>query len=463
MSWRKKSKVILAMVLLVTVVMSSTSVVGATSQPTEKAASTKPSNQVNMYSLPTSKKADEVWKQLQQGKSPKELGLISAQQHAPKQKNLKEMEREAAQSKQTYPVKMNPSTQAPGEKWSSPPFDKVFENITFDECIDHLQGKGGKWIKNHYASCQIVTVKQDPLFPLQGPLLFRLTILGHGSYGERKVSYEYQIDDIKHGYEGIPGDTGWWENADISVDLLCNGTSNNPDCIGDQGPTTRSVSEWRENPRATEAFTSNEPPPTLENVERVSYMDIRPKVTLNPPGLFQPRSTEGFTQKVRADSADYMLRKKAAIFAEATPVFYYQESDPYFDIMDPAFEHHKQAMTDPQKTFPPREGKKIPGQSAPLTRLYPQLDPVQAGRNKYTKDIACADLRKTLPEDPRQKGEQCDEFPFASTYEGAGKGDGNFSVRYIPGDANNAHGRWLNAWYSYDRILHKDQFYIGFR
>ncbi|WP_429877068.1 NucA/NucB deoxyribonuclease domain-containing protein [Fictibacillus sp. NRS-1165] len=37
-------------------------------------------------------------------------------------------------------------------------------------------------------------------------------------------------------------------------------------------------------------------------------------------------------------------------------------------------------------------------------------------------------MRKTLTYDPSERGEQCDEFPFASTYEGAGKGDGNFSV-----------------------------------
>ncbi|GGE16017.1 hypothetical protein GCM10011571_17040 [Marinithermofilum abyssi] len=169
---RKKSacqQVVLAIVLLITAVISPSVVLGDNSQPTEKATSTKPSNQVNMYILPTSdsKKADEVWKQLQQGKSPKELGLISAQQHTPQQKNLKEMEREAAQSKQTYPVKMNPSTQAPGEKWSPPPFDKVFENITFDECIERSQGKDDFiWIKNHYASCQTEYFTVAPLLPL---------------------------------------------------------------------------------------------------------------------------------------------------------------------------------------------------------------------------------------------------------------------------------------------------------
>ncbi|MGE7903453.1 hypothetical protein ACQKNS_03515 [Peribacillus sp. NPDC094092] len=56
---------------------------------------------------------------------------------------------------------------------------------------------------------------------------------------------------------------------------------------------------------------------------------------------------------------------------------------------------------------------------------------------------------------------ECEEFPLAA-YEGAGTGDVRFLVRYIPRAANNTYGRWLGAWYAYDRILHKDQFYIGF-
>jgi hypothetical protein len=55
---------------------------------------------------------------------------------------------------------------------------------------------------------------------------------------------------------------------------------------------------------------------------------------------------------------------------------------------------------------------------------------------------------------------QCDEFPFASTKEGAGKGDGNFSVRYVPGTENEQAGRELGNWYGTDRILHGDEYMI---
>ncbi|WP_254708364.1 NucA/NucB deoxyribonuclease domain-containing protein [Streptomyces lunaelactis] len=57
-------------------------------------------------------------------------------------------------------------------------------------------------------------------------------------------------------------------------------------------------------------------------------------------------------------------------------------------------------------------------------------------------------------------GEQCDEFPFASTKEGAGKGDGNFSVRYVPQPDNSTAGAGLSAWYGQDRILDGDPYGI---
>lgn len=56
---------------------------------------------------------------------------------------------------------------------------------------------------------------------------------------------------------------------------------------------------------------------------------------------------------------------------------------------------------------------------------------------------------------------QCDEYPFASTYEGAAIG--NFSVRYIPASANQAHGHYLASFYAYERILHMVPFYIAFK
>lgn len=93
----------------------------------------------------------------------------------------------------------------------------------------------------------------------------------------------------------------------------------------------------------------------------------------------------------------------------------------------------------------------------PLHRNWANYDAAAAETarlNLNAKNTACRGL--TRPADTYQ----CDEFPFASTREGAGKGDGNFSVRYVPGVENEQAGRELGTWYGTDRILHGDAYMI---
>ncbi|MFF2641761.1 NucA/NucB deoxyribonuclease domain-containing protein [Streptomyces niveus] len=49
--------------------------------------------------------------------------------------------------------------------------------------------------------------------------------------------------------------------------------------------------------------------------------------------------------------------------------------------------------------------------------------------------------------------EQCDEYPFASTLEGAGSPDWDFSVRAVPKGNNQSAGGTLLSYYNADRVL----------
>ncbi|MET9971558.1 NucA/NucB deoxyribonuclease domain-containing protein [Streptomyces sp. NPDC006356] len=108
-----------------------------------------------------------------------------------------------------------------------------------------------------------------------------------------------------------------------------------------------------------------------------------------------------------------------------------------------------------------KAGKVIPGNIhaglPPLHRNWANYDDDAADtarKNLNAKNAACRALNR--PDDSYQ----CDEFPFASTKEGVGKGDGNFSVRYVPGTENEQAGRELGNWYGTDRILHGDAYMI---
>jgi Deoxyribonuclease NucA/NucB len=56
--------------------------------------------------------------------------------------------------------------------------------------------------------------------------------------------------------------------------------------------------------------------------------------------------------------------------------------------------------------------------------------------------------------------ENCDEYPFKTTYQGAAS-DGDFSVKVIAKDDNQEAGSRFGNWYTSDRILDGDSFDIS--
>ncbi|MFE3186757.1 NucA/NucB deoxyribonuclease domain-containing protein [Streptomyces violascens] len=100
--------------------------------------------------------------------------------------------------------------------------------------------------------------------------------------------------------------------------------------------------------------------------------------------------------------------------------------------------------------------------SDPIRRLY--FDQTRRDRNR---DTAVAVCRKEWPGYP-ELGQDCDEFPFASTYEGAARSRpeydgtpyGMFSVRAINSPDNQEAGRRLGTWYGDDRIIDADPFFL---
>ncbi|WP_442811251.1 NucA/NucB deoxyribonuclease domain-containing protein [Streptosporangium sp. NBC_01756] len=57
-------------------------------------------------------------------------------------------------------------------------------------------------------------------------------------------------------------------------------------------------------------------------------------------------------------------------------------------------------------------------------------------------------------------GMQCDEFPYASSRQGAKDANGHFSIRYIPTKVNGMHGRYLSAFYSRYRVGTDNKFWV---
>jgi Deoxyribonuclease NucA/NucB len=85
------------------------------------------------------------------------------------------------------------------------------------------------------------------------------------------------------------------------------------------------------------------------------------------------------------------------------------------------------------------------------------------------QDLNNSNRRKACPDSlPRPPGQQCDEYPFASTHEGASKNP-DFSCHMVPGTQNEQEGRDRQAFYNSNRLIETisgdkvvgDQFWVN--
>jgi hypothetical protein len=114
--------------------------------------------------------------------------------------------------------------------------------------------------------------------------------------------------------------------------------------------------------------------------------------------------------------------------------------------------HIDDALHHPERTFPSFVGKNIPGESVPLHRL---TNTTQQAANNTAAVNTCISVWG------QYNGSllNCDEYPFKTTYEGAAKGNGDYSARLIDAADNQAAGTLLGVFYNANRILDMDPFY----
>jgi hypothetical protein len=129
--------------------------------------------------------------------------------------------------------------------------------------------------------------------------------------------------------------------------------------------------------------------------------------------------------------------------------------------------HIQLAFTNPTATKPLNALKKIPGNSAdrPLHRLYP--DQKCRERNRV---VAVRECTRYWGPNYTDGGKECDEFPFATTYEGSALEEYdvhaeklNYSAMPLDGTQNGAAGNLLSGFCTSNRIIDglEDGFMVG--
>ncbi|MDA8352135.1 MAG: hypothetical protein M0Z65_02930 [Firmicutes bacterium] len=413
--------------------------------------------------------AAKLQKQLENGATPADLNLPSGKVEKRSFQSLDKLQQEDAQTKETYAVKVDPPVKV-ANRWVPPKFE--YDYISKDECIRQAESNRDKgWIKNHFAWCRSKIVSygwQRYRFPLPIPITYgiqyRITEIGYGTNSqdkdkkEREVFFDYYIDDIYTTHPFLNG-------AKLKVDIDCQALVQPEDCKEKGGPIERTIAQWKSNNYGSKTLYSTPPPKSDFNPEQKGYMEFYTHQVMNPPQNLPTRTLDSPKQKVRWDSADYMMVihpnqrfYNAGIFSDVRPVIHFSKSAPH--VMREQAQHIEDALKRPETTYPyPGPGKIIPGGTyeAPLSRLR---DKSAIKRNRGKSQRTC----KRLHRDgvlPKPANSECDEFPFASTWQGASTGGvGKYSVRYISKDSNQAGGAWIAAWYAYDRILGRDLFNV---
>ncbi|WP_443067931.1 NucA/NucB deoxyribonuclease domain-containing protein [Streptomyces sp. NBC_01351] len=370
-----------------------------------------------------------------------------------------------------------------------------------DECqnADDADNEAG-WIKNRFSYCQetmtVMPAIRCGLWPpgcyLKGTFISTNTLIGRGQMGgldgstfTRFAEFDFNVDvfissgdfsqagaklEAKLECEGdwatgVPGDP---KVEDACQPGLHTGRSDSPSQWKYNGDTKFDL--WSLAPRL----------PDVANGDQIATGLFTPVLEFTLPGYSQLIPSEGEQGEIRFDSAAYNVRAKVgSVFPDATPALRYDRSDtsdpaapvePYFGVAAVA-DHIGDALDNPGGTYPTKSDKKLPGGTAvdPMYRLVPGFGATEQARYDANRSVVSSTCNNAAVPGKPTAGEQrdCDEFPFASSYQGAARyqyeGEpyrDDFTVRYIDSNENQEAGRRLGAWYDNDRILSHDPFIV---
>ncbi|WP_416973934.1 NucA/NucB deoxyribonuclease domain-containing protein [Streptomyces sp. 4F14] len=333
------------------------------------------------------------------------------------------------------------------------------DDITLEECRANtdLSWRAEGWIKNHFSYCQIAVLVADQFrcwsvfcVPIGG-FSGRITHMGYAYDGLRDVDWKVYVDEISS-----------WGTSDagtLKIDADCAGSTSDACVSGGFDQVTKAVPQWEADPEGSLLFHSWADPPDASRGEQVKRGTFSFSYDFRADG--GNKSADGPVTGVRFDSAWYLPKKEGSIFDRVTPWLSYSTKDG--EVNESAW-HIRDAQDHPESTYPRVDGKRIPGASAadPLRRLYHDTTRRTQNRERFAVPV-CEQQWPGYPE----LSQDCDEYPFSATYEGAARHlyetnvpYGRFSVRPVLFSDNQEAGSRLGTWYGRDRILDGDRFYV---
>lgn len=258
-----------------------------------------------------------------------------------------------------------------------------------------------------------------------------VTLIGEGIKGSRVAKVWQYITNVKISGEWPPG------QPTVRFTIPCGGWPTAKNCQTEGGQTIRlATGDERLISYKYASSTSG-----AKGKDKVGIGTFKPRYVLTMTGA----TRYGYEQGFRCDSATYLGKNGACVFDRLRGTFKLSRSDK--DVNEAA-KHIYDALRGASNIYPGK-GKAIPSILTRTTNTKTQT------ANTAKAKAAC---KKRWPKRP--KGKDCDEYPFKSTKEGAAKGDGKFSVRYITSSDNQRAGTKIGQFFSADRILNGEKFKV---
>ncbi|GAA3913800.1 NucA/NucB deoxyribonuclease domain-containing protein [Actinoplanes auranticolor] len=326
---------------------------------------------------------------------------------------------------------------------------------TVDECLAEpdahvTPGDTGGWYKNRLGWCawgDFFAIGRDAgTGEIIATVSFQFVVIGYGNNGARQFDYIVQLDHI------VTDGRLPWETTFLETEFEeCKDPQ--PSNVCTRYTRQASPPDWRLTNNYAVTFMSAETAGGGYQIEgHVSVLTLSFSTPANPEWQWQDNVSVAATPE-RYDSAAYSGRARGAVFPTAPLVFHVDGNDPQ---QDESARHIWDAIHRPYLTFPSWPAKSVPSR---LTRMYNAADD---DANREKSRAQCRIFYGTYDGNLQN----CDEYPFASTYEGSVTGprsNGNlerYSVRVIDAKDNQYVGqaRLQIAFYHTWRILDKEKF-----
>lgn len=361
------------------------------------------------------------------------------------------------------------------------------ENISdFNECLGdnaRLSDRAQGWLKNRFNWCQTRFVKarqwvkqgekKVKVGEAKGQVYYRVT----SDLGAREFGVYYKF---------IPT-YSWGTLANATVQMATNfsSSSGNPaTCAPTQyGASEAPIWDWGNGydghdwDGAWEFKSTHLSEPTA----MIELCNVIPAIRVKAGTFNRVTKKRNPSIYVRCDSSSIIVWYKngGCVLGMGHPIMHLSRNDvnekgeswpqQYDHIYDALFRSWGSHPLPGGPNFPnvnPYTQKDIPGYS-PLTALTRVANStVIESQRAASHKICTSEIRKSWPGSVKIYGSKalnCDEFPFASTYQGAlyANPGYNYSVRLINAIQNQKFGGSLGAWYQNNRILDGDGFLIN--